>query len=143
MANDVRTYSPDKVVVLVGGVPMQGYAEDTFFEIAPMSDLVTSQAGADGEIARSLNTDRRGEATITLQQTSPSNDVLSGLATLDGLTAGGVFPVMVQDLMGRTLAVSSQAWISRLPNVTFGREVADREWKITGVFSVYTIGGSL
>jgi len=141
---EVRTYAPDRILVLVGGIPMNGYAEDTFVEIAPAADMVTSQSGADGEVARSLSTDRRCTITITLQQTSPANDVLSGWLATDQMTGGTMFPVAVQDLRGRTMFAASQAWISRQPTVGFGREVGTREWQIqTGPPSVYFVGGSL
>ena len=100
--------------------------------------------GLDGEVARSISTDGRHTVTLTLQQTSPSNDVLSGLAAVDKLTCGaGSFPLLIQDLCGRTMFATDKAWISRAPNVTFGRETVDREWTLrTGTPSVYTVGGN-
>lgn len=144
MSTEVRTYNPDRIVLLVGGVQMQGYAEETFLELAPMADRVLSKSGADGEVARAINTDRRHTLTITLQQTSPSNDVLSGLAAADDLTCGGAaFPVLVQDLCGRTMFAAASAWVSKTPPVVFGREVQDRVWEITtGNPTAYFIGGN-
>jgi hypothetical protein len=144
MSTEVRTYASGRVLVLVGGVPMTGLAEDTFVEIAPMTDRVTSASGADGEIARSVSSDRRHTVTITLQQTSPSNDVLSAFATADLYTGGAVIPVMVQDLSGRTLFAASQGWISTMPSITFGAEVGTREWGLTtGAPNIFTVGGNL
>ena len=143
-STEVRTYNPDRVVVIVGGVPMQGFGEDAFVEIAPMTDIVTSKAGADGEVARSISSDRRHTVSITLLQTSPSNDVLSGLAKADQLTCGGAtFPMMVQDLCGRTMFMAASAWISQLPTQTFGREANERVWTITtGNPTINHVGGN-
>lgn len=139
----VRTYAPDKILMLVGAVPMTGYAEDTFVEIAPNADLSSIQVGADGEVARSIGTNKTCTVTLTLQQTSPSNDVLSSLIEVDALTGGQLFPLTVQDLLGRSIFVVSQAWISRRPNIAFGREAGTRAWTIlTGAPSAWFSGGS-
>lgn len=143
-STEVRTYNPDRIVLLVGGAQMQGYAEDQFVNIAPMADRVTSKAGADGEVARAIGSDRRHTVTITLQQTSPSNDVLSGFATADDLTCGGAaFPIMVQDLCGRTMFAATAAWVSKAPELGFSAEVSDRVWEITtGRPTIWFAGGN-
>lgn len=141
-SQEIRTYSPDRVVVLVGGVPMTGYGEDQFIEIAPVADLSTSQVGADGEIARSVSTNKLCTITLTLQQTSASNDVLSALIEVDAVTGGVLLPVTVQDLRGRTVFLASQTWISKRPTLTFGREVAERVWELQGVPSIWIAGGN-
>lgn len=139
----IRTYSPDRVLVLVSGVPMGGFAEDTFVEITPLADLSTMQVGADGEVARSISTNKCCTVAITLQQTSPSNDVLSGILEVDAATGSAIFPVMVQDLLGRTMFAVSQAWISKRPAMTFAREVSDRTWELTtGKPAIWIAGGS-
>lgn len=139
----VRTYAPDKILMLVNAVPMTGFAEDSFISIAPNADMSTIQVGADGEVARSLGTNRTCTVTLSLQQTSPSNDVLSALIDVDAVTGGVLFPVTVQDLLGRSIFVASQGWISRRPTIAFGREAGNREWTIlTGAASVWFSGGS-
>ena len=145
MAGEVRTYNSARVLVLVGGVPLQGFAEGTFVNIAPQADRVTSKSGADGEVSRSISSDKRHTITVTLQQTSPSNDVLSGMALADELSGGGLpVPFLVQDLSGRTLFATDVAWVSRAPNITFGVESGDREWAFeTGRPSVFIVGGNL
>ena len=90
MAKAIRTYNPGRVVITVNGFDVTGYADGTFVTIALASDGVTTQVGADGEVARAINTDQRVDITLTLQQTSPTNDFLSGLYTADVLTCGGV-----------------------------------------------------
>ncbi len=140
----VRTYSPAQVIVLVSGVPMTGLADGSFVEINPSNDLSTMQVGADGEVARSISSNKTCEVVITLQQTSPSNDVLSGMIEIDSLTGGVLFPISVLDLRGRTVFLASQCWISKRPSITFGQEVGDRAWTLmTGAPSVWFAGGSI
>jgi hypothetical protein len=145
MASEVRTYASERVLLIVGGIPLTGLAEDTFVEIAPSADRVTAAVGADGEIARSISSNRMHTVTITLQATSPSNDVLSGFMMMDKVTGGGgVIPVMVSDLSGRTMFAASQAWITATPSVSFGGEAGTREWTLaTGEPETFTIGGNL
>lgn len=140
---ETRTYASDLVLVIVGGVPMTGTAPDTFVNIEPTSDMVTSQVGADGEVARSRNSDRRATIEITLLGTSPSNDVLSGMVAADELSGSAMFPVTVQDLRGTTMFLAPQAWIRRKPNITYGGEVGTRTWTLeAGAPSIWLVGGS-
>lgn len=143
MALQTYSYSPDKIVVLVNGIPLTGYGEGDAIEIAPMSDLSTSKVGIDGDVTRSMSTDRRCRLTVRLMQSSPSNDMLSALVGVDQITGGRMFPVTVMDLLGRTLVVAAQSWIATRPTVTFGREATEREWTFeTGSLSEWFAGGS-
>lgn len=144
MSNQPRTYDPAAVIATVGGLTMQGFGEDTKIEIEEMGDGFTSMTGTDGEVSRAKGTDRRHQVTITLAQTSPSNDALSNLYDLDRRANGGAtFPVTISDLSGRTVFAASWAWINKKPTVTFGREVGERAWVLTtGEPSVWTVGGN-
>lgn len=142
----LRNYDPKKVLVIVAGVPITGYADGTFVDLEEMSDGVVSQSGADGEVARSLSNDPRCTITITLQQTSASNAILSGLYTADRATGAGVFPVLVEDLLGTTTFLSGQAWIKKRAKAGFGKEVGTREWMIEAIAttpSVFIVGSGL
>lgn len=144
MTGQVRTYDPSQVTVVVGGIPISGFADGTFIMVEPMSDASTSQSGADSEIARAMGTDRRHTVTITLQQTSASNDALSALYAVDqGTRGGGLAPLTVVDLSGRTVFRVSQSWVARTPNMEFGKELSDRVWVFhTGAPSVLLVGGN-
>lgn len=140
----VRTYNPSRVVIIMNGLPMSGFADGTFLNVTMAADGVVTQVGADGEIARAVNTDRRCTVTITLQQTSPSNAFLSGLFEMDTLTCGGTIgPILVQDLCGSTLFMAAQAWVVKPADMEFAKEVGTRAWQIeTGAPSVYLVGGA-
>ena len=93
------TYDPSRVTVTVGAAVLSGFAEDTFISIEEIGDGVTSVSGADGEVARAMSSDRRCRVTITLQQTSTGNDILSALLQADRISGGdGIFPITVADL---------------------------------------------
>lgn len=144
MAERVAVYNAAKVAVIYGGAQLDGFADGSFVSIEPAADDVVSVSGADGEIALGVTNDNRHRVTVTLLQTSNSNDVLSGLATANKLAGGGVLlPLAVEDLSGRTLFLAPQAWIVRKPTQDFSKEVGNREWVIeTGKPTVSNIGGN-
>lgn len=139
----VRTYDPSRVIVTVAAATLSGFAEDTFVNIEEIGDGVTSTVGADGEVARAMSADRRCRVTITLQQTSAGNDILSALLAADRLSGGnGLFPIAVADLRGRTVFASSEAWVVKNPAAEFGAQPGSREWTIETGNSAYFVGGN-
>jgi len=89
---DVKTYASDRVAVTFGAHSVKGMTDGTFVSIEQMADGITSQAGADGEVARSMSADKRCKVTITLQQTSSSNSALSSFHDAD-IASGGAMPL--------------------------------------------------
>ena len=83
-----------------------------------------------------------GEITLTLAQTSPSNDYLSSIQTLDELSGTGVVPVLIQDNSGRSKYVSGFAWIRRPPDAEFGKEISNREWVLDCADISFFTGGN-
>lgn len=124
----VRTYDPKQVSVLVNGIPIGGFADGTFIRAMRSNDMFTKQSGADGIVSRAKSNDLSGEITLTLAQTSPSNDVLSGIQLTDELSNNGVVPVLIKDNSGRSIYVSAFAWIRKHTEAEFGKEIANREW---------------
>lgn len=141
----VRTYNPARVIVNVNGFNITGFADGTFVAIAMVSDGITAMVGADGEIARAINSDRRCNVTITLLQTSPANDFLSTMYEVDVLTCGGnAGPILIQDLCGTTLFESSFSWVTKQPDTEFSNEVTNRAWAIqTGWPSTFHVGSNV
>lgn len=141
----VRTYNPSRVVVIVSGFNIFGYADGTFVNITMPSDGITTSVGADGEVARAINPDRRCTVTITLQQTSPANDFLSNLFNMDVLTCGGrMGPILIQDLCGETIFSASQAWVVKPADLEYSKEITNRAWQLqTGTPAFYTVGGNV
>lgn len=140
---EVRTYDPKKVVITIGSHTVTGYAEGTFISVEPEGDGTTAQAGADGEVARALSNNPLSTVTLTLQQTSPSNDFLSELFRRDRASGGGgVLPLQVRDLRGTSLLAASQAWVTNWPTYERGAELNDSEWALMAVMTDINIGGN-
>lgn len=140
----VRTYDPKRIVITIGANLISGFAEDTFVSIEPSGDGTQAVAGADGEVARSLSHNPLHRLTLTLQQTSMSNDALSNLLALDRASGGsGVVPIQVRDLRGNTVFAASQGWVVQAPTIEFGSEVAEREWELDCVATEIFVGGNV
>ncbi len=140
---DLRTYDPKKVIVNVGGVPISGFADGTFISAERDNDAWSKVSGADGVVSRAKSNDLTGTITLTLQQTSPANDVLTGFAIADELTNAGVVPVSVTDLGGRTLITSAFSWVIKRATAEFGKEIANREWTIACADLKMFLGGNV
>lgn len=139
----VGTYSPDKVNVVLGGYPLTGFSKETFINIEPLGEGTESESGADGEVARAISSDHRYRVTMTFQQTSGSNDIMTGLLTLDRRSGAGIVPLVITDLSGRTLFAASQAWVTNMAGAAMARTLQDREWVVdTGRPSTYLLGGN-
>jgi hypothetical protein len=127
----VRTYDPKQVIITISGVPMSGFSDGTFLEIDRNEPTWNTVVGADGLVTRGKTNNFSGTLTLTLKQSSPSNDVLSGLMAVDEATNAGVFPVLVKDLSGNSIYFSAQAWVTQYANSSFGKDISDRQWILT------------
>jgi len=143
MATAIKTYAPDKVTVVFGGAILTGYAEDSFIKIEMSTEAFTMHIGGDGEVSRTRNVDRTGKVTVKLKQTSDSNDILSAFYTADITSLQGYLPIIVKDNAGRTVAAGSSAWIQKLPDTEFGKEVGEREWILDVADLDYFVGGNI
>ncbi len=126
----VKTYNPKDVLIIVGPVIVEGYADGTFVNVARDNPSWSKAIGSDGEGARARSNDQGGSVTITLMQTSASNPQLSALSLLDEQTGDGVVPLLVTDRSGTSLFEAETAWIEKPADSAFGREIENREWVI-------------
>lgn len=137
------TYSPEEVVVLVMGVPLEGMEEEGFVSIRRDSPLFTSSSTTDGRVVRTYKPNDIWEIRFNLLQASPSNGFLNKLMLIDRLTKRGKFPLMIKDGMGGTLAFSTSTWIEEPPEVVYGVENEGREWVLRSANTVINIEGNV
>ncbi len=132
----VQSYSPSFVSVSISTPEMNhmltGYAEGTFISIEPFADRITPVYGAQGEAYRVFNPVEAVTMTVTLSQTSYSNDVLTLLHDLDKASLNGTFTLIMKDSSGRTVYVDEFAYIGTEPTQSFsgGGTLENREWSI-------------
>ena len=137
----VSTFDPKSVIVTIGGVAMSGYPDGTFLEIVADQQQFTKVTGADGKTTRVKSNNYGALVTLTLSQSSPSNDVLSGFLALDRATNAGVVPILIKDLSGTTIFFGT-GWIRQFPDVTFANEISNRAWQIDMAEVEIFIGGN-
>ncbi len=138
----VASFDPKEVLIIVGGVPISGYADGTFLEITQDVQQFTKTTGADGYTTRVKSNNYGATATITLAQSSPSNDVLSALAAADRLSNNGIFPILIKDMSGSTIIFAGTAWIQQIPDAVFGNEINTRAWVIEMAEADTFLGGN-
>lgn len=138
----VRTFDPKAVIVTIGGVPMSGFADGTFLEITADVPQFTKTTGADGYVTRVKSNDYGAVMTLTLSQSSPSNDVLSAIFNADRLTNAGVVPILIKDMSGTSVIFAATGWIQQFPDTSFGNEINDRAWIFDLANADLFIGGN-
>lgn len=144
----VGTYSPEFLDVIISTEGMNhivtGFAEGTFVSIEPVEDRITPVYGAKGEAYRAMSGVRAFNVTITLSQTSHSNDVLTYLLDNDRETLDGTFTVTVKDSSGTTLLTDRCSYIGTEPSQSFsgGGSIESREWTIHTPSPDRSIGGN-
>lgn len=139
----LKTYDPSNVQIIMGGHAVTGFADGTFIDISPDEQRYNKTVGADGETSRSRTNNRCKTITVTLKQTSASNDFFSGLALADETDNAGAVPIMIKEIgTGKTIGFAQAAWIENDPNVTYSKDVEDRAWTIATTNMDLFIGGN-
>lgn len=136
------TYDPNQVTVTVGGKIISGFAPDAMVTAARNVDTWGLTVGVDGTGARAKSNNLSGRFTITLLQTSASNDDLQAIYTADELSNKGPLPVYVRDAGGETVASCLTGWIVRPADISYGSSIANKEWVIETDALVIVSGGS-
>ena len=138
-----KTYDPAQIIATVGPAIITGFADGTFVKASRETDTFTDYAGADGEVTRARSRDKRGTVEFTLSQASPSNDLLSALATMDEQLGTGIVPFLLKDVNGTTLCAGGEAWVKKPADVEYGKEVGTRAWTIRVARLLTFAGGAV
>lgn len=114
-------YSSRDVTVTWNGVSLNGLAPDSFVSFSRNSDLTDEEVGSGGDLSISRLPDRTGLCTISLQQNSEANIILSGIIAAQ--EASNVFitgSLSINDPSGSVIALLTNAHIKTSPEVTLG-----------------------
>ena len=142
MATPALSFDPGACSVVFNGVQLHGFAPGTFIKAARDEDAFNKQIGADGEVARIRNRNRGGTVEVTLIQTSLSNDVLSAQAALDEAGGGGNGSLQLKDGNGSTLITARAAWVKKMADTEWGKELTTRTWVFDTGELVIFVGGN-
>lgn len=138
----VYTYAADEVRILLNGLPVSGLADGTFVSIESDEQRYVKTTGADGSTSRARTGNKSGSITVTLQQTSPANELMTGFMLADDAGNQGVFSVLVKDSSGNSLHFANAAWIQNAPTAEYGKEINNREWVLDCGIIEHFYGGN-
>lgn len=164
----ISTFAPADVTIVVAqessGLSwiLSGFMEDKIVSIERNAETYALYTGADNTNTRIFNANTSAKVTISLAQTSESNDILTRLyqADADSRDSSGIFSISVVDNSGRSSYFSDEAYIAVVPNSEYGNSMQAREWVIhatrmdaviagnskftpTGAAAVASLGGTV
>lgn len=120
---EVRTWDPQKCMIILGAAPMSGFADGTFVTVEQDEVSFTKRVGADGEVTRSKRAQKSATMQLTLMATATMNAILSAYHEADL-----IFPVLIKD--GANIIASGEAWVEKPPPFERGVESGDAQWTI-------------
>lgn len=130
----MKVYSFANTVMLINGVEITGWAEgDDVIQVKRLADSASHKVGADGKMMVSLSTDKSGEFTFKLQQTSGSNAYLNGLLALQENTNGNMFiPIncLLQDTQRQDIATGTVGYLKKPADMVRGAQAQNQEWTV-------------
>lgn len=142
------TYSPEDITVVLSNDnfshTVSGMADGSFLTITRVVPAATLYTGADASSARVLRRVKNLDITLTLHQSSESNDVLSQLQRLDEEAHNNdhLFAITIKDGMGRSIYSSNQCFIGTIADGEFATDLSTRPWVLHSVGSDTFTGGN-
>lgn len=118
----MKTYAPEEGSMIVDGNILEQWNS---IGVARDEDGFTFEPSTSGGGTRTKNSNEAGKFTITLQQTSPSNGVLSDLAK-----SGDIVPCSFRDNSGSDVHESEAGYVVKPSDSEYAKEVGTREWVI-------------
>lgn len=148
MSDILASYSPEDVVIILSGNgfshTVNGYVDGSFVNITRLVLGSEPYSGADVTNARIVRANHNSTVTLSLSQTSESNDVLSQLLKNDSITRDStwLFSLLIKDNTGRSQYFSRQCYIGGHPDSTFSTAIDQRDWLIHCTKLEQNIGGN-
>ena len=130
----LRAFDPKQVKVSVAGVNIVGFSEEKV-TVERANNAWELNVGCDGEATRVKSNDLSGTITVTLQQTSPSNDFLTTVFYNDQNNDECV-RIEIVDSSGKSKIIAEKAWVEKMPDATYAKAHSDRQW----VFRTNNVG---
>lgn len=144
MSTELANYSPEDVIIVIAGLhTITGFAADSIVRIEKVTKTFTASESSDGQVSRTLRASRLYMVTLTLAQSSESNEVLSWAHNADRITSGRAkFPLLIRDKSGSSVMFSSEAWVTGVPTSQFSTSIETREWEIACAVAASHVGGN-
>ncbi len=135
-----RTYRPEDVNISLGTYRITGFTE---VRIAQNAKAFRHESGLRGKVTRVKTRDRSGSVVISMQQTSPDNDLLSQIVSQDEVSQTGRFNLTIIDTSGQSSIILQQGYFDGYPDMGFSTEGQTRDWTFNYQDVVeYAVGGN-
>lgn len=135
-----RTYRPEDVNLSLGTYRITGFTE---VRVAQNAKTFRHESGLRGKTTRVKTRDRSGSITISMQQTSPDNDLLSQIVSQDEVNQTGRFELTLTDTSGQSSLIFQYGYFEGYPDMGFSQEGQTREWVFNYQDVVeYSVGGN-
>jgi len=163
----VSTYSPCDVSVIYGLKHISGFMDNSFISIKRETPVFSHSRSMDGHCAISVQKYSTYTITLTLAQTSSSNQFLhslqktmmksltkldstspfSGLSSLSGIktTVSNIIsklPFIIKDASGNSVFFGTDVWLSEEPEVVYSAGMEGRTWTIKCLNASNSIAGN-
>ena len=163
----VSTYSPSDVSVIYGLKHISGFVDGSFISIKRETPVFSHSRSMDGHCAISVQKYSTYTVTLTLAQTSSSNQFLhslqktmmksltkldstspfSGLSSLSGIktivsNVISKLPFIIKDSSGNSVFFGTDVWLSEEPEVVYSAGMEGRTWTIKCLNASSSIAGN-
>ena len=163
----VATYSPSDVSVVYGLKHINGFTDGSFISIHRETPIFSHSRAMDGGTAISVQKHSTYTVTLTLSQTSDSNQFLhslqklmmksltkldstspfSGLSSLSGIKTVvsnviSKLPFIIKDSSGNSIFFAMDVWLDTEPGVVYSAGMESRVWTIKCLNATNSIAGN-
>lgn len=124
-----QLYNPEKVAVMVGGIPTVGFADGSMVSVSYDSEAFKKSTGVAGKIDFIQNPDKSGKVTISLKHTSPSNFYFKSVLAKN--REGSTVDIIITDansIAGGNLTTLSYCVVEKQPDMKRTGDIDTQEW---------------
>ena len=142
--SDLYTYDPRDSVFVWDDHEAVAFMEGTMVQVEHTNDLSTLHVGAKGFGTLVGSADKSGLFTLTLSQSSPTNDYLSAaVAEFYATDEIRIASALLRKLGTDERCEASLAWVIGPPTVVHANGIEGREWRIACLDLEMFIGGAV
>jgi hypothetical protein len=136
-------FDPKKHTFTWGNIVATGYGPDAAIDCSYNEDMITFQPSLSGSGAISLNPNTSGKITITLLQSSPTNDLFMALVALYRGPGPIAYAALIKNIyFERAVASAARAWVTKIPDFQLAKEVGVVPWIFETDDLLLTLGGA-
>lgn len=122
----IAVYDAKKVSVIIDGQFITGFAESTFVSASKDEDSIEPSVSAQGDVGIAVRHNTLGTIEVTLNQTSPSINMLDSLAASSKMISAWV----VSNNEVKEKSGGTKAMITKPSDKEYGDTISERTYEI-------------